>query len=130
MLKSLHQVHQKIVEREQTLGSILEGLRTGYNPNYQDMAVLEAVRGWEALKGEGGEQHADGDTEVAEEQGQVVQKQDDHLSAREISEQIQALLSTDFYLLLLDHEKHINAPSDSTSTWCKTVIKFKTLTFI
>ena len=43
--------HQKHLEREKALGDILDSLRTGYNPNYQDMAVLEAVRGWEHFAG-------------------------------------------------------------------------------
>ena len=38
-------------ERDRTLGEILNTLREGYNPNYQDMAVLEAVRGWEVIEG-------------------------------------------------------------------------------
>jgi protein kinase C substrate 80K-H len=50
-LKSLKREHDKHHEREKALGQILDTLRTGYNPNYQDMAVLEAVRGWEELAG-------------------------------------------------------------------------------
>src|SRR6202011_200112 len=46
-LKSLQREHTKILERTKALEEILTSLRTGYNPNYQDMAVLEAVRGWE-----------------------------------------------------------------------------------
>ena len=50
-LRSLQREHKKHLEREKALGDILDNLRTGYNPNYQDMAVLEAVRGWEQLAG-------------------------------------------------------------------------------
>ncbi|KAF8898115.1 glucosidase II beta subunit-like protein-domain-containing protein [Gymnopilus junonius] len=50
-LKSLQREYKNHLEREKALGLILDTLRTGYNPNYQDMAVLEAVRGWEELAG-------------------------------------------------------------------------------
>src|ERR1700758_2722806 len=50
-LKSLQREHKKHLEREKQLSDILDTLRHGYNPNYQDMAVLEAVRGWEYLAG-------------------------------------------------------------------------------
>ncbi|GJJ07576.1 hypothetical protein Clacol_001779 [Clathrus columnatus] len=51
-LKSLKKIHEAHLEREKQLGDILDALKKGYNPNYQDMAVLEAVRGWEALNGQ------------------------------------------------------------------------------
>ncbi|KAJ7667592.1 glucosidase II beta subunit-like-domain-containing protein [Mycena polygramma] len=50
-LKALQREYKKHLEREGQLGEILDALRKGYNPNYQDMAVLEAVRGWEYLAG-------------------------------------------------------------------------------
>ena len=43
--------YDKLKEDEKTLADILSQLRAGYNPNYQDMAVLEAVRGWEFYAG-------------------------------------------------------------------------------
>ena len=48
-LKSLQREHKKHLERENALGEILDQLRTGYNPNYQDMAVKAAVKGYEEL---------------------------------------------------------------------------------
>jgi protein kinase C substrate 80K-H len=50
-LKSLQKEHKKHPEREKALGDILNSLRAGYSPNYQDMTVLEAIRGWETLAG-------------------------------------------------------------------------------
>lgn len=51
-LKSLLHQHKALEEREKALSDVLRNLKAGYNPNYQDMAVLEAVRGWEGLSGE------------------------------------------------------------------------------
>ena len=45
-LRSLRREHQHLVEREKQLGDILNPLRSGYNPNYQDMAVLETIESW------------------------------------------------------------------------------------
>jgi len=50
-LKSLQREHKKRLEREKQLSDILDTLRHGYNPNYQDMAVLEAVRGGQGRVG-------------------------------------------------------------------------------
>jgi len=51
-LKSLLHKYNALQERENALSDVLRNLKEGYNPNYQDMAVLEAVRGWEGLSGE------------------------------------------------------------------------------
>lgn len=51
-LGSLLRQHKALEEREKALSDVLRNLKEGYNPNYQDMAVLEAVRGWEGLSGE------------------------------------------------------------------------------
>jgi protein kinase C substrate 80K-H len=45
LLESLLVLHEAERQRLDILEDILSGLRTGYDPNYQDMAVLEAVRG-------------------------------------------------------------------------------------
>ncbi|KAG1753222.1 glucosidase II beta subunit-like-domain-containing protein [Suillus lakei] len=105
-LKSLQKEHNKHLEREKALGDILTSLRTGYNPNYQDMAVLEAVRGWEALaelphindvrKGDDGE--ADTTAEKPKTEDDV---EDEGLwNAAKIEKELDQLLKTDHSLLL------------------------------
>src|ERR1700691_5665377 len=71
-LKSLQREHQKALERTKALEEILSSLRAGYNPNYQDMAVLEAVRGWEyhaGLPHITGEDNPEKEEEKGEEEG-------------------------------------------------------------
>ncbi|CAG8691223.1 10007_t:CDS:10, partial [Acaulospora colombiana] len=41
-LKSLQTQYKSLQEREKQLSDVLRNLKEGYNPNYQDMAVLEA----------------------------------------------------------------------------------------
>ncbi|OSD01764.1 endoplasmic reticulum protein [Trametes coccinea BRFM310] len=124
-LKSLQREYQKHLEREKALGDILDNLRTGYNPNYQDMAVLEAVRGWEHLAGlphindvakgdestaETGSDEEDGGEEEEEEE------QDDGLwSELQLEHQLGELLNTDYEALLLEHDKLVGAPASETS---------------
>ncbi|OSX60577.1 hypothetical protein POSPLADRAFT_1148504 [Postia placenta MAD-698-R-SB12] len=116
-LKSLQREYKKRLAREKALGDILDALRRGYNPNYQDMAVLEAVRGWEALArlphindvakddGEGEQQVITGDEEYEEEEW----------TAEELEKELDSLLNSDYEALLLEHEKHIGAPTPSSS---------------
>ncbi|KZT27082.1 hypothetical protein NEOLEDRAFT_1161953 [Neolentinus lepideus HHB14362 ss-1] len=116
-LKSLQQEHKKHLEREKALGDILDALRRGYNPNYQDMAVLEAVRGWESLAGlphindvgkdeEGSHEEAAIKTEVEGEE----ELEEDMWTAEELEKDLDNLLKTDYVSLLLEHEKHVNSP--------------------
>jgi protein kinase C substrate 80K-H len=51
-LKSLQGQYKQLLDREKALSEVLKNLKQGYNPNYQDMAVLEAVRGWDGLNPE------------------------------------------------------------------------------
>jgi protein kinase C substrate 80K-H len=121
MLHSLNELYAASVERERALGDILEALRTGYNPNYQDMAVLDAVRGWDALRpheekkeeGEGTE----GEVEVEQRQKQEkegTEDDDEVLSASEVQERVQTLLNMNHELLLLEPEK----PSNQEESVC------------
>jgi protein kinase C substrate 80K-H len=115
-LKSLRREYKKHREREQLLGSILETLSSGYNPNYQDMAVLEAVRGWQQLsgtgKGESPEEGSGDGTTPTEEEIEV-----GLWNAHEIERDLDALLETDYVSLLLAHEEHIrSSPSESPRT--------------
>ncbi|THH27716.1 hypothetical protein EUX98_g6470 [Antrodiella citrinella] len=116
-LKSLQRVHQEHIQREKNLGDILDNLRSGYNPNYQDMAVLEAVRGWEHFAGlphindikkdedESAEESPSEDEETTEEpleEGAWTETQLEH--------QLDDLLGTDYDTLLLEHERHTESP--------------------
>ncbi|KAI0829300.1 endoplasmic reticulum protein [Trametes gibbosa] len=121
-LKSLQREYKKHLEREDELGNILDNLRTGYNPNYQDMAVLEAVRGWEHLAGlphindvakeettdeEGSDDETGQDTEEGVEDGLW--------SALQVDHQVDELLETDYDALLIEHDKHVGTPASPTS---------------
>jgi protein kinase C substrate 80K-H len=126
-LKSLQREHQKHLEREKALSLILDTLRTGYNPNYQDMAVLEAVRGWEELaglphindvgkdkegenKGEAVKEEATLETEEPLEEGMW--------TADQLQHQLDGLLNSDYVSLLLEHEEFIQAPVDGAICMC------------
>jgi len=103
-LKSLQKAYQKHTEREKQLGDILEALKGGYNPNYQDMAVLEAVKGWEALNEEKTEE--------------VTVTSDPSLEDREWTEeqlryQLDPLLNGDYVALLLSHDDHLRGEATS-----------------
>ncbi|TEB29436.1 hypothetical protein FA13DRAFT_1863628 [Coprinellus micaceus] len=118
-LKSLKREYQKHADRERQLGDILGSLRTGYNPNYQDMAVLEAVRGWEELAGlphindikKGGDAEEGGEVTTGEGE-KAGEPEDDGLWTKdELDGELEDILGTDYTQLLLDHEEHINAPT-------------------
>lgn len=122
-LKSLQREHKKLQEREKALGDILNTLRSGYNPNYQDMAVLEAVRGWEQLAGLphiGVEEDA---ILEAEKKGEEIAKAaeeeaskhaEDEWSADKLNRDLDGLLRTDYVSLLIEHDEHIDAPSSES----------------
>ena len=121
-LKSLQREHKKHLEREKALGDILDQLRTGYNPNYQDMAVLEAVRGWEQLAGlphinDVGKEDENPDELGSDESEEVVEEQleEGMWSALQLEHQLDDLLKTDYEGLLIEHDKHVGAPASPTS---------------
>lgn len=119
-LKSLQREHKKHLAREKQLGDILDALRVGYNPNYQDMAVLEAVRGWESLAGLPHINDVAKDDGAIEEQAGVSETPEEDLeegmwTAEQLEKELDSLLNSDYETLLLEHEKHIDAPSVSTS---------------
>ncbi|KAJ8456395.1 hypothetical protein ONZ45_g18736 [Pleurotus djamor] len=117
-LKSLQREHKKHLEREKALGDILDSLRTGYNPNYQDMAVLEAVRGWEFHAGlphindVGKEDEAEHDGEVKDApEAPVAETLEEGMwSAEELERDLDALINTDYVSLLLEHDEHVQNP--------------------
>ncbi|KAL0949194.1 hypothetical protein HGRIS_009272 [Hohenbuehelia grisea] len=120
-LKSLQREHQRLKERERTLGDILAALRTGYNPNYQDMAVLEAVRGYEqyaklphindAAKDDATKDEADSD----EPTDAAAELEEGAWTAEQLENDLGALLSTDHVSLLLEHDEHVQTPSSAES---------------
>lgn len=128
-LKSLQREHQKHLEREKALGDILDNLRTGYNPNYQDMAVLEAVRGWEQLAGlphindVGKDAENENEDEDEEELGSdeaAVEEEEEEIedgmwTAMQLEHQLDDLLNTDYEALLIEHDKLVGAPASPTS---------------
>ncbi|KAH9483089.1 Glucosidase 2 subunit beta [Psilocybe cubensis] len=119
-LKSLQREHKKHLEREKALGQILDALRTGYNPNYQDMAVLEAVRGWEELAklphindvGKDSEAEKPSENESDEEEEEALEE--GMWDAGQLEHQLDGLISTDYLSLLLEHEEYINGPQEGS----------------
>ncbi|KAI8984963.1 endoplasmic reticulum protein [Trametes punicea] len=122
-LKSLQREYKKHLEREKALGDILDNLRTGYNPNYQDMAVLEAVRGWEHLAGlphindiaKDADNSAEEGSDDEESQAEEEQENDGLWSELQLEHQLDDLLNTDYDALLIEHDKHVGAPASPTS---------------
>ncbi|KAM5532645.1 hypothetical protein V8D89_013689 [Ganoderma adspersum] len=124
-LKSLQREHKKQLEREKALGDILDQLRTGYNPNYQDMAVLEAVRGWEQLAGlphinDVGKEDENADELGSDDVEDAAADEEEELeegmwTAMQLEHQLDDLLRTDYDGLLIEHDKHVGAPASPTA---------------
>jgi protein kinase C substrate 80K-H len=119
-LKSLQREYERHLEREKALGDILDSLRTGYNPNYQDMAVLEAVRGWEELAGlphindVGKESES---TESTQEEAVIAEEEaleEGEWTEDDIKLKLSGLLNTDYVSLLLEHEEFIKVPIEGS----------------
>ncbi len=117
-LKSFQREHRRHLEREKQLGDILDNLRRGYNPNYQDMAVLEAVRGWEQLVhlphiGEAErEEGSDGDEEAttpAEESEEELSEGE--WTSLQLENELDGLLGVDHISLLMEHDAHVDDAS-------------------
>ena len=126
-LRSLQREHKKHLAKEKALGDILNTLRSGYNPNYQDMAVLEAVRGWEAFAGlpslNDRDNQAD-DEEASDSSETVVVPQeeeklaDGEWTSEELDKDLAGLLDTDYVSLLLEHDEHVVLPADGSICAC------------
>jgi len=120
-LKSLQREHKRHLEREKQLSDILDTLRHGYNPNYQDMAVLEAVRGWEYLAGlpqlgeaereEGSDEEEGGATSQTDE---VRELEEGEWSVQQLEQQLDGLLKADHVSLLMEHDSYVG---DSASVY-------------
>lgn len=112
-LKSLQRVHQEHLQREKNLGDILDNLRSGYNPNYQDMAVLEAVRGWEHFAGlphindiKKDDDESDDESPSEDEETTEEPLEEGAWTETQLEHQLDDLLGTDHDTLLLEHERH------------------------
>jgi protein kinase C substrate 80K-H len=117
-LKSLQREHKRHLEREKQLSDILDTLRHGYNPNYQDMAVLEAVRGWEYLAGlphiseaerEEGSDEEDGATAQVDEVQEEIEEGE--WSVQQLEQQLDEVLNVDHISLLIEHESIVDEPA-------------------
>jgi len=117
-LKSLQREHEKHLEREKQLSDILDTLRRGYNPNYQDMAVLEAVRGWEYLAGLPHITEVEREEGSDEEDGKMTQVdkveeglEEGEWSAQQLEQQLDELLNVDHVSLLIEHDSYVDEPA-------------------
>ena len=123
-LRALKRSYEELVEKEKTLSDILSALRAGYNPNYQDMAVLEAVRGYEFYAGLPASN--DRDRAKEDEAGSEVSKDDsgskgeeplveydDEWSKDQLEKDLTDLLDTDIESLLLEHDQHARNDAES-----------------
>ena len=117
-LKSLQREHKKHFEREKQLSDILDTLRHGYNPNYQDMAVLEAVRGWEYLAGlphiteadrEEGSDEEDGAKSQVDEAKEELEEGE--WSSQQLEQQLDGVLNVDHMSLLIEHDSYADEPA-------------------
>ena len=114
LLEALLVLYKGQSERLDALEDILSSLRTGYNPNYQDMAVLEAVRGWEQIAGlphindvkknedEGGEETLPFDVQH-------------EISGEETEREVENILKTNYVSLLMEHDHYVE-PSQMSSS--------------
>lgn len=120
-LKALERERQKHLSREKQLGDILSQLRSGYNPNYQDMAVLEAVRGYEYYAGlphineVGKDEPVDeaelgSDEEDGEGDGELVETEEGW-TEEDLDRDLPGLLESDYDSLLIEYEKHVGTPA-------------------
>ncbi|KAK2462316.1 hypothetical protein APHAL10511_005622 [Amanita phalloides] len=119
-LKSLQREYKALTEHEKSLSDILDNLRTGYNPNYQDMAVLAAVRGWEEIAdlphiNEAANAHEDVTNEEAGIVPEEQELKEDKWSREDLDTKLSSLLETDYESLLLAHEEHIDSSVETSS---------------
>lgn len=114
LLEALLVLYKGQGERLNALEDILSSLRTGYNPNYQDMAVLEAVRGWEQIAGL---PHINDVKKGEDESGEEPLPFDvqHEISGEEIEREIESTLKTNHISLLMEHDQYVE-PSQMSST--------------
>lgn len=123
LLGALLVLHKEQRQRLDALEDILSSLRTGYNPNYQDMAVLEAVRGWEQIAGllhindvkkdedEGGE-------------GSLPFDVQHEISSEETERRVDSILKTNYVSLLMEHDQYVDQPQTSSTSEMLSLLRF------
>jgi len=110
-LKSYRRLYTQMKERDRTLSEIMNSLREGYNPNYQDMAVLEAVRGWEAIEGL---PHIGTDEEPPkQETSEEEEVEEGAWTEDQLEHQLDGLIEQDYLSLLLSHESYLETTGGS-----------------
>jgi protein kinase C substrate 80K-H len=113
------------VDEHSELENILSSLRESFNPNYQDMGVLAAVRAYEKIAGlphindvRNAADEVDGTVvKTEEEEGAIpaeenVEDGKERLwNATELEEKLDDLIKSDTESLLLEHDKHAASPA-------------------
>jgi protein kinase C substrate 80K-H len=123
-LTTLEKERQKHLAREKQLGDILNQLRSGYNPNYQDMAVLEAVRGWEYFAGLPHINDVKKDEPVSEAElgsddvEEEPEEAEEEWTVEDLEKELPGLLQSDYESLLIEYEKHIGTPTTESLCMC------------
>jgi protein kinase C substrate 80K-H len=125
LLAALLALHKDREQRLDTLEDILSSLRSGYNPNYQDMAVLEAVRGWEQVAGLPHINDIKKDEDEIGEGSLPFDVQDD-ISSEETERQAESILKTDYLSLLMEHDEYAESPQASPTGVPLSHIEFST----
>ena len=120
-LKALKRSRDELATKEKALTDILSTLRGGYNPNYQDMAVLEAVRGFEYYAGlppsndrdrakEEDEADAAADEILESENVEAVEElEEGEWTKDQLQQGLDGLLEEDLDSLLLEHDQFVGA---------------------
>ncbi|KAJ1310997.1 hypothetical protein OPQ81_009505 [Rhizoctonia solani] len=114
-LTSLRSKQAELQGKLDTLEDILSNLKRSYNPNYQDMGVLEAVRGWDAYHGiEPESESATKQAEEGEPESETVpEKQPETIKEDEwTTAKLDELARADHVALLLEHSRHVSGPQD------------------
>ncbi|CAE6425304.1 unnamed protein product [Rhizoctonia solani] len=138
-LTSLRSKQAELQAKLDTLEEILAGLKRSYNPNYQDMGVLEAVRGWDAYHGiepESASTAKQAGTDPLATEAEILEAQANSYATEEgdsepepttekelepvkedewTTAKLDQLARADHVALLLEHSRHISGPQGDES---------------
>ncbi|ELU43157.1 endoplasmic reticulum protein [Rhizoctonia solani AG-1 IA] len=141
-LTSLRSKQADLQAKLDTLEEILANLKRSYNPNYQDMGVLEAVRGWDAYHGvepesesttkQAGTDPLATEAEILEAQANsyVTEGDSEHQPAKDpepvkedewTTAKLDKLARADHVALLLEHSRHISGPQSDNEREMDTI---------
>ncbi|CAE6424202.1 unnamed protein product [Rhizoctonia solani] len=131
-LTSLRSKQEDLQAKLDTLEEILSSLKRSYNPNYQDMGVLEAVRGWDAYHGVEPESESTtkpAGTDPLATEAEILEAQANSYATEEggsepestkepepvkedewTKSKLDELARADHLALLLEHSRHISGP--------------------